>query len=309
MQIDIERLGPIIEPSLLPPGDGGNINGPCCLEVPKWCKNRLGRFYLYFAHHRGSYIRLACSDALTHGWKNVPGGVLNLEKFNDAHDHIASPEIFVDEEQKEIRLYFHAPSKTKKEQWTFLATSSDGLSFSEVVDVPLAPFYLRVFRFKEHFYGLSKGGNLWRSRNGRQEFEQGNNIFDKSLSNEIWHNHKGSVRHVGILKKEECLLIFYSKIGDEPERIYCATVDLSCDDWKLWQAGPQREVIRPEEKYEGAHLRLVESQAGTAHTPENALRDPYVFETSGHTYLFYSVQGECGIAVCKIKISPYRVGL
>ena len=38
---------------------GGNINGPSIIEVPEWISNPLGRYYLYFAHHNGEYIRLA----------------------------------------------------------------------------------------------------------------------------------------------------------------------------------------------------------------------------------------------------------
>ena len=41
-----------------------NINGPSLVRVPEWVENPLGKYYLYFAHHRGAYIRLAYADAL-----------------------------------------------------------------------------------------------------------------------------------------------------------------------------------------------------------------------------------------------------
>ena len=41
-----------------------NINGPSLVRVPEWVENPLGRYYLYFAHHRGAYIRLAYADAI-----------------------------------------------------------------------------------------------------------------------------------------------------------------------------------------------------------------------------------------------------
>src|SRR5262245_712640 len=50
---------PIITGSMLPPGDGDNINGPSLIRVPDWVEAPLGRYYLYFAHHRGTYIRMA----------------------------------------------------------------------------------------------------------------------------------------------------------------------------------------------------------------------------------------------------------
>jgi hypothetical protein len=41
---------------------GDNINGPAAIRVPEWIENPLGNYYLYFAHHQGTYIRLAYAD-------------------------------------------------------------------------------------------------------------------------------------------------------------------------------------------------------------------------------------------------------
>ena len=38
---------------------GDNINGPSLIRVPNWVEGRLSRYYLYFADHKGAYIRLA----------------------------------------------------------------------------------------------------------------------------------------------------------------------------------------------------------------------------------------------------------
>ena len=43
---------------------GANVQGPSLIRVPDWVKNPLGRYYLYFADHKGSYIRLAVADAV-----------------------------------------------------------------------------------------------------------------------------------------------------------------------------------------------------------------------------------------------------
>ena len=48
---------------------GSNINGPSLIRVPDWVENPLGRYYLYFADHRGSYIRLAVADR---GGRSLP---------------------------------------------------------------------------------------------------------------------------------------------------------------------------------------------------------------------------------------------
>ena len=62
MKIRVTRLadGPIIGPHLHP-SIGVNIQGPSLIRVPDWIEDRLGAYYLYFADHKGSYIRLAGS--------------------------------------------------------------------------------------------------------------------------------------------------------------------------------------------------------------------------------------------------------
>jgi hypothetical protein len=59
--------GPIISPEMHP-SIGVNIQGPALIRVPDWVEGRLGAYYLYFADHKGSYIRLAYADALTGPW-------------------------------------------------------------------------------------------------------------------------------------------------------------------------------------------------------------------------------------------------
>ena len=56
----VRRIGdaPIITPAT-DPSIGHNIQGPSLVRVPDWVPNRLGRYYLYFADHKGAYIRLA----------------------------------------------------------------------------------------------------------------------------------------------------------------------------------------------------------------------------------------------------------
>jgi hypothetical protein len=38
----------------------------------------MGRYYLYFAHHKGDHIRLAYADSLSGPWKIDEPGVLNV---------------------------------------------------------------------------------------------------------------------------------------------------------------------------------------------------------------------------------------
>jgi hypothetical protein len=72
--LSVQRLegNPIIDRATSP-SLGANINGPSLVAAPPWLDEPLGRYYLYFAHHRGTSIRLAtadkpgasCSDART----------------------------------------------------------------------------------------------------------------------------------------------------------------------------------------------------------------------------------------------------
>jgi hypothetical protein len=117
-QISLQRFenNPIIHSGMLPSLEGDNINGPSLIKVPTWIKNPLGKYYLYFAHHKGKYIRLAYADQLTGPWKIYEPGTLQLEdckckesslpaeesvrhqgaeNASDKVQHIASPDIYM----------------------------------------------------------------------------------------------------------------------------------------------------------------------------------------------------------------------
>lgn len=122
--VTAERLndGPVIHPGL-DPSITDNVQGPSLIRVPDWVKGRLGRYYLYFASHKGDSIRLAFADDLKGPWKIHPGGTLKLseslfptelagvpieKKHQDNHQaHIASPDVHVDEVNRRIVLYYH----------------------------------------------------------------------------------------------------------------------------------------------------------------------------------------------------------
>ena len=143
-RVRVERLldSPIIEPGLHP-SIGENIQGPSLIKVPDWIEDPLGTYYLYFADHKGTYIRLAYADDLLGPWHiRAPGSLqiagshflteppaLTPEEDDQLraarvdrvargvklpHDvvtdwttpHIASPDVHVDEEQRRVLIYF-----------------------------------------------------------------------------------------------------------------------------------------------------------------------------------------------------------
>lgn len=268
-----------------------NINGPSVIRVPSWIKDPLGKYYMYFAHHEGKYIRLAYADNLRGPWKIYEPGTLQLKQAEAFRGHIASPDVHVHEGKKEIRMYFHGSAKDQKGQHTGLALSKDGLTF-KASDEILGKFYFRVFHWKGYDYAIAKNwnsgwGELYRSKDGLTQFESRGNFLHM-------------MRHCAVLLHNKHLLVFYSRKGDAPERIVVATVTLT-GDWRNWRESVPVDVIQPETEYEGIVFPNNPSEYGSA-TNVRQLRDPCIFEEDGHTYLFYTVAGEVGIAMAEIEI-------
>jgi len=262
---------------------GSNINGPSLIRVPGWVRNPLGRYYLYFADHGGSYIRLAFADRLEGPWQVYSPGVLDLtDSFFDSH--VASPDVHVIEDEREIRMYYHGCCIPEPPyQVTRLAISADGLNFVARPEI-LGSFYWRVFKWDDLYYTLEMPGVFRRSRTGLSDFEEGPTLFTENM------------RHAAVQVHGNTLNVFYSNAHDCPEHILCATIDLQ-PDWGDWRASEPTTLLRPEKDYEGADCPLEASERGGAPGRVHQLRDPCIFEEGGKTYLLYSVAGEYGIAI------------
>ncbi len=289
------KENPIIRPDMdgLEGKLGENINGPSLMRVPDWVEKPLGKYYLYFAHHAGAYIRLATADHLEGPWTVYKPGVLGLEDAPGT-GHIASPEIYVDNAAKEIRMYFHQPPPKGAhvgEQQTFVAISKDGLHFTARQEM-LGHAYMRVFAYKGAFYGYGMAatfdGVFMRSKDGLAPFEDGPHCLPK-------------VRHSALWRDGDTLYFLYTIVGDMPERIYLSTVDL-LKDWNEWKPSRIQTLLEPEMDYEGAKLALKPSQNGISLAPVRQLRDPSIFEDGGKRYLLYTVAGEKGIAIGELRI-------
>jgi hypothetical protein len=320
---------------------GDNINGPTVVRVPPWVKQPLGRYYMYFAHHMGAFIRLAYADRIEGPWRIHEPGVLpvrdtaffrpqpdppeNLENF---YTHVASPEISIDTKRQRLVLWFHgwytdgqrwpigeaAAREWARQhgygQFTQVAESSDGIHF-EVRPAISRTSYLRVFpgsdldfrpspTRSEHrdltpLYGMARLGLLLRSADPLASFEAGANAFRGGP-------YAGRVRHVAVTRRGGTLYVFFTGIGDAPERVMVATMELA-GDWGGWRASDPMDVLQPEATYECTHLPNVPSQGGDVKGSVRQLRDPGLFEEGGRTYLFYSFCGEQGIAAAELTFS------
>ncbi|WP_296701437.1 hypothetical protein [Algoriphagus sp.] len=308
--ITVERFdtNPIITPEMIMNDDGENINGPSLIKVPDFISNPLGKYYLYFSHHAGEYIRLAYSDYLQGPWKIYEPGTLKMKDCkcadipNGPPNHIASPDVHVDIINQKIVMYFHCPAimtedervNFAQDQITMRSTSHDGLSFTSEDEI-LGDSYFRVFEWKDFFYAISLQGQFYRSKDGVTGFEKGNNPF-------LEMQDSTTVRHSAVLIRNNTLYVFYSRMGDTPERILLSKIDLN-DKWTSWTPSVPITVLEPELDYEGGSLKLEKSIRGVAHDPVRQLRDPAIYEEDGEIYLLYSVQGEKGIAIAKLNMN------
>ena len=199
-------------------------------------------------------------------------------------------------------MYYHGPTVRREDldadpltqrfpflggQRSLLAISADGLNFASDNEI-LGPSYFRVFRYPDApdgwVYALGMPGILFRSRDGGADFEMGPVLFDREQ------------RHTALLVRDDILYVFYSRAGDCPEHIVCATIDLRLD-WREWRASESFSVLAPETDYEGGNLPLEPSQRGAIHEAVRQLRDPGIYQEGDRVYLLYSVAGESGIAI------------
>lgn len=296
--IHIRRFesNPIIRPRMLPWFDGNNINGPSLIRAPDWLPGRLATYYLYFAHHEGRYIRLAVTDRLEGPWHVHRRGSLKLADAPGCKGHIASPDVHVDEARRQVVMYFHGPVAGERRQASFVATSGDGVDFSAGA-APIADFYLRVVPWRDRLVGMAKGGQMYLGQPGSDQFEPlPNPAFPMSSSRA---NAAGDVRHVALDCVGDRLTVYFSRIGDRPESIFRARIDLSRPPSE-WRAGAPELVLRPETAWEGVKIPLKASRSGPARGRENALRDPAIYREEGRTLLLYSGAGESGIGIAEV---------
>lgn len=300
MRAERFAVNPIIRPDLHPL-IGNNINGPSLIRVPSWIRNPLGRYYLYFAHHSGDSIRLACADRLEGPWTLHEPGALRLDASLFT-GHIASPDVHVDDAARAIRMYYHGCLTEEEQrrlsgaaeippcwgnQWTRVAIARDGLHFTPRPEL-LGGSYFRAWAMDGFTYALVMPGIFVRSRDGLGGFEVGPTRFTPHM------------RHSAVWLRNRTLHVVYSNAFDEPEHLLHATVDVT-GDWWDWTVSPPVSILRPERDYEGAGEPLTPSRRGIARGPVHQLRDPAIHEEDGRVYLLYTVAGEQGIAIALLS--------
>ena len=279
--------------------DGSNINGPSLISVPQWIEKPLGRYYLYFANHHGSHVRLAYADRLEGPWKIHPGGTLRLED-TEFDDHIASPDVHVDEQRRKIVMYYHGRKKNRPAncQTTRAAFSDDGVHFQDN-RVDLGESYFRVFQWRDDYYAIAWAGEFYKAKDQDNPWKESWEVGGYPLEDPT--APAGPVpRHAALELDGDILKVFYSRMIDAPEHILMSTIELKAD-WRSWKASEPVSILKPEMDYEGAAEPIRVSFMGAARGRVHELRDPGIFRDRDRTYLLYSVAGENGIAIAELK--------
>ncbi|MGK0239224.1 MAG: hypothetical protein ACI92G_002699 [Candidatus Pelagisphaera sp.] len=283
---------------------GTKINGPSVIRVPDWIENPLGKYYLYFAHHDGTFIRLAYADAVTGPWTVHEPGTLKLEESPAFIGHIASPDVHIDHALKKVRMYYHG-SREGENQKTAFATSEDGINFTASKTV-IGEAYFRVFSHRGTNYAIDTHGFLNRSNHP----DKGWHIAEKALiapitiDDQYGKRDDVRIRHSAIATRGDTLFIFYTRKADAPERILVSTISMT-GDFNQWTASDPIEILRPTTNYEGIQFPIKPSKKGGGIKVQQ-LRDPAILEDAGRSYIFYSISGEMGLAVAELSITKIR---
>jgi hypothetical protein len=334
-RVTVERLpgNPIIR-QRMDARMGGNVQGPSLIRVPSWVKEPLGRYYLYFADHKGAYIRLAYADRLQGPWRTHEPGSLQLAQSHFLTEPAPVPadiasganapadpsalegfaagatEGVPNRIESATLPHIASPDAHVREDRREIVLYFHGLDgFSsqhtrvatssdgihfEARPEILGAPYFRAFQHRDHWYAMAMPGTIYRSRDGLGGFEQGPTLFPKTM------------RHSAVLVRGDTLLVFWTRVGDAPEHVLLSTVDLA-GDWSGWHAatGPSGEpidVLFPARDWEGADRPLAPSVREAINVRVRQLRDPGIFEEEGETWLLYSVAGESGIAIASMTV-------
>jgi len=296
------------------------------------------------AHHAGDYIRMAWAADLVGPWTLyqtgaevtigdrgvLDNGLMAIDVGMGVvigENHLASPDVHIDNETEEIILYFHSGSSTFfngneiDSQHSWVSTSDDGLEFLDNIrPVRLGSSYLRVFSHGGELYSLDNSGFPRRALDPENPWEPTEDYFSGSTISLLWERHPDRVlqdpiselgiersvlrvRHTAVRVVGDELQVFYTERGGNPERVLYSTIDLGVSDWEDWQLTyPGEVLLEATPGWEGGQFLPSPSELGAAPEDVNQLRDPAVFEdTDGAFYLIYSGRGEDALGIAQLS--------
>jgi len=254
------------------------------VRVPDWIPlehraDSSARYYLYFGSHWGTHIKLAWSEHIEGPYTvfNSGQGVIHVNNYSVPtnlmiNQHIASPEVLIDDFNQRLILYFHVGiprwnGDTIHHQQTVVATSDYGLDFNEGLEnAIISPFYARVFEYDNKLYALTKKG-LYKARDFYNPWKHNENFSDTNP--ELWkrvarpfNDIPDTVRHFSILREADTLHLMFTRYPATQEHIEYSKIILSRHEW-AWKVSDPEDILFPEYEWEGVNYPLVKSTGET----------------------------------------------
>src|SRR5215467_12395463 len=110
------------------------------------------------------------------------------------------------------------PSGRRLRGWPYHTTVSILKHSRKYWDAPTcAPFGMTAL-----IYAMAMPGQFYRSKDGMHGFEPGPILFNPNM------------RHSAVMKRSNELWVFWTQVGDVPERILLSRVDLT-GNWHSWK--------------------------------------------------------------------------
>jgi hypothetical protein len=308
-----------------------NINGPTVIRVPKWIRQPLGRYYMYFAHHKGSYIRMAYANNPLGPWQLYHPGVMPLsasgfpDKIQAGQEAMSLEVLFKTFSPHVIRDYLLMAYRSLVTDAEVREARGMNAAAPQAVHVASPEIYIDEanWRLLMYYHGYdgrgSQSSRMAISEDGLTFEVQPQGVFSTYLrAFEFGDQHyllgmpgvlyRGSdpagpfeprdrllfqpdMRHAGLLVEGSTLYVFWSSVGYAPERILLSQVDLSPPDWNDWVATAPVDILRPELYWEGSQLPVMPSLRGEMDEAAQELRDPYVFRDKDGQLYLYYVAG------------------
>jgi hypothetical protein len=196
-----------------------NINGPVVMRQGSV-------FNLFASSHIGASLRHFKATSLEGPWQEAG---TEIPSFAKCAGGLHSPDVLLFNGTYYMFAHGHECRDAVHKQPTIVLTSKD-LDHWEFPTKEYAAkeyFYAKVFAHNNAFYAIAKS----------QEDGVGSMVLLRSESplapfKYVRRFAKG-VRHVSIHRKGDILFVFFSLIGDLPERILLGTIDLDEEEWRL----------------------------------------------------------------------------
>jgi len=304
----------VIPPSCEKGCDHRNIMTPSLISIPLWLRHSSGMFknQSYLGFYSQHAMSATCHVNDSHGqmeaahptlglfvaenletgpWHDI-SHLLKVDAKSIACDSLHAPDVHVDSFRRQLVMYVHGHGCRSADgthignQPTFKLESIDGLvwqpfrqvhrdetqNHSSLPFMMEGLFYTRLFFMKDDVFVFGKSQE---NQEGYLTVSSGKtlNVFNSSQRVQLL---KG-VRHFSIHRVADVLLIFFTLISDNPERIMMGTLDLT-KSWLEWEILPGPIILQPELQYEHGGVDNFPSKAGSAGCkPKHELRDPFFF--------------------------------